>query len=87
MTDPSLGMAQPSAPARSMGPLSHLTMLDLTHMLSGPYGTMLLTDMGMRTIKIEPPGRGEGTRRLLADSPRPEIGTWTRGFPRPRTSG
>jgi crotonobetainyl-CoA:carnitine CoA-transferase CaiB-like acyl-CoA transferase len=69
MTDPSLGMAQPSAPARSMGPLSHLTMLDLTHMLSGPYGTMLLTDMGMRTIKIEPPGRGEGTRRLLADSP------------------
>lgn len=40
-------------------------MLDLTHMLSGPYGTMLLTDMGMRTIKVEPPVGGEGTRRLL----------------------
>ena len=32
------------------GPLAGLTMLDLTHMLSGPYGTMLLTDLGVRTI-------------------------------------
>ncbi|MCG8357496.1 MAG: CoA transferase [Kiloniellales bacterium] len=51
-----------------MKPLSHFLMLDLTHMLSGPYGTMLLTDMGMRTIKVEPPGRGEGTRKLLSAS-------------------
>lgn len=52
-----------------MNALSRYTMLDLTHMLSGPYATMLLTDLGMRTIKIEPPRSGEGTRRLLADSP------------------
>ncbi|MCC6007891.1 MAG: CoA transferase [Rhodobacteraceae bacterium] len=52
-----------------MKALSRFTMLDLTHMLSGPYATMLLTDLGMRTIKIEPPGTGEGTRRLLAGSP------------------
>lgn len=49
--------------------LEHITVLDLTHMLSGPYGTMLLTDMGARTIKVEPPGTGEGTRRLLEKDP------------------
>jgi crotonobetainyl-CoA:carnitine CoA-transferase CaiB-like acyl-CoA transferase len=50
-------------------PLDGLVVLDLTHMLSGPYGTMLLTDLGARTIKVEPPGTGEGTRKLLADEP------------------
>jgi crotonobetainyl-CoA:carnitine CoA-transferase CaiB-like acyl-CoA transferase len=49
-----------------MNPLQDIVMLDLTHMLSGPYGTMLLTDLGVRTIKVEPPGTGEATRQLLA---------------------
>ncbi len=49
--------------------LEHITVLDLTHMLSGPYGTMLLADLGARTIKVEPPGSGEGTRRLLENDP------------------
>ena len=52
-----------------MKALQGLTILDLTHMLSGPYGALLLADLGARTIKIEPPGRGEGTRRLLEGSP------------------
>ncbi len=53
-----------------MKSLSHLRLLDLTHMLSGPYAGMLLADLGMDTIKIEPPGKGEGTRALQAKDPR-----------------
>jgi len=49
--------------------LEHITILDLTHMLSGPYATMLLTDLGARTIKVEPPDCGEGTRRLMENDP------------------
>jgi crotonobetainyl-CoA:carnitine CoA-transferase CaiB-like acyl-CoA transferase len=49
--------------------LEHITVIDLTHMLSGPYGTMLLADLGARTIKVEPPTSGEGTRRLLENDP------------------
>lgn len=52
-----------------MKSLADIIVLDLTHMLSGPYGAMLLTDLGARTIKVEPPGEGEGTRQLLAHNP------------------
>ncbi|MDE0202798.1 MAG: CoA transferase [Rhodospirillaceae bacterium] len=53
-----------------MKALSDIVMLDLTHMLSGPFAAMLLADLGAQTIKIEPPGSGEMTRGLLADDPR-----------------
>src|SRR5437016_5515221 len=45
-----------------MGALSGITVLDLTRVLSGPYCTMLLGDMGARVIKVEQPGKGDDTR-------------------------
>jgi crotonobetainyl-CoA:carnitine CoA-transferase CaiB-like acyl-CoA transferase len=50
-------------------PLSGVRILDLTHMLSGPYGAMILADLGAETIKVEPL-QGEGTRKLLATDPK-----------------
>lgn len=53
------------ASIENMMALNDLTILDLTHMVSGPYGAMLLADLGAQVIKVEPPTIGEGTRRLL----------------------
>ncbi|MDQ3070297.1 MAG: CoA transferase [Acidobacteriota bacterium] len=51
-----------SGPSDQPGPLDGVTVLDLSRVLSGPFCTMLLGDMGARVIKVEQPGRGDDTR-------------------------
>lgn len=46
----------------SRGPLSDITVLDLTRALAGPHAAMMLGDLGARVIKVETPGRGDDTR-------------------------
>ena len=48
-----------------MGPLEGLKVLDLTSMVSGPMGAMMLADQGAEVIKVEPTN-GEQLRHMAA---------------------
>lgn len=43
------------------GPLSGVRVLDMTHILAGPFATQMMADAGANVIKLEPPG-GEYSR-------------------------
>jgi crotonobetainyl-CoA:carnitine CoA-transferase CaiB-like acyl-CoA transferase len=53
-----------------MKALEGIRVLELTHMVSGPYAGMIMADMGAETIKVEPPVHGEMTRDLMTDDPK-----------------
>lgn len=44
------------------GPLAGVRVLDLSRILSGPFVTMTLADLGADVVKVERPGQGDDTR-------------------------
>jgi CoA:oxalate CoA-transferase len=44
------------------GPLSGITVVDLSRILAGPYCTFLMAELGARVIKVEPPDKGDDAR-------------------------
>jgi crotonobetainyl-CoA:carnitine CoA-transferase CaiB-like acyl-CoA transferase len=60
----------------TMGPLSGLKVIDLTHVMAGPTCTLMLADMGAEVIKIEKIPAGDDTRYMVP----PKIGNVAASF-------
>ncbi|MFL2688713.1 MAG: CaiB/BaiF CoA transferase family protein [Alphaproteobacteria bacterium] len=46
------------------GPLSGIRVLDLSRVLTGPFCSMILADLGAEVLKVEEPGSGDQTRTV-----------------------
>jgi len=58
-----MNMEEPSPGDRDgHGPLEHLTVLDFTRVLAGPFATMMLADLGAEAFKVEPLDSGDEAR-------------------------
>ncbi|MBM3546496.1 MAG: CoA transferase [Alphaproteobacteria bacterium] len=49
-------------PSAVSGPLSGITVIDLSRILAGPYCTLMMAELGARVIKVEAPAKGDDAR-------------------------
>lgn len=63
---PILNLRDVSMPNRPFpaGPLSGIRVLDLSRVLTGPFCSMILADLGAEVVKVEEPGSGDQTRTV-----------------------
>jgi crotonobetainyl-CoA:carnitine CoA-transferase CaiB-like acyl-CoA transferase len=71
-------------PTGRSGPLAGLLVADFSRILAGPYGTMLLADLGAEVVKVESPG-GDDTRSWVPPT-RDGVSTYYLGVNRNKRS-
>lgn len=60
--DGSARVAPGALPGEAGRPLSDVTVVELGHIIAGPFCTMVLADLGAEVIKVESPDGGDAVR-------------------------